>query len=69
MASCDKCFRELKTVFERGGIWLCRECYVGEVLKKPTELDADRAEELADLLDDPYWEEENYIHFRRCEDE
>ena len=59
MATCDKCGEEMTTVFEKE-IWLCRKCYVKEVLapKEAEQFDEDRAEELADVLLDDYWQEE-----------
>lgn len=60
MAVCDKCGEEMTTVFEKGGIWLCRKCYVKEVLapKEAEQFVESRAEALADALLDDYWSEE-----------
>lgn len=56
MAVCDKCGDEMDVVFDKG-IWLCRQCYVKEVLrpKEAQMFDEKRAEELADVLYDDYW--------------
>lgn len=70
MATCDKCGRTTDKVFERG-IWLCRECYPKEVLKPDVaeEFDPENTEQLADVLLDDYWSENDYVSFRRNEDE
>lgn len=71
MATCDKCGGEMNTVFEKDGLWLCRNCYPKAVLneKEAEEFDEDNAEKLADAVYDDYWRQDNIIPFRRAEDE
>lgn len=71
MATCDRCMKETDKIFERDGLWLCRECYPKEVLKEDAarDFDPDNSETLADLLYDDFWSESDHIAFRRMEDD
>ena len=69
MATCDRCGREMNTVFEKDGEYICRDCYTKTVLKEPEEFDTDNAEKLADALYDDYWREDNRVYWRNVENE